>query len=326
MAHCTSTYGWGESCLPNSVLFRILCSPQFTAAPPNKSRGLPLNRYELLHATRDLSVRRFDHPPHEAHCDPEWEVASRWAIAFVRAGSFDVLLDGTPHQLSEGSVFLTRPGLEFRCQHADPCPSDVCLSIGFEPGAVSGAEHAWECAGWAARAAAPPRLAYVDRRMARAAADEDQFELERWALAALTALESDTRDPMARGHYAARRADVDAVVDSCRAIETDPISRRSIADRARNVGLTSTRLTHYFRRYLGVSPHQYVMRWRLAASAELLESGLGVSESCYRSGFENLSHFCRTFQRTFGVRASTWRTLAFRERRRKVQDLGTRRL
>jgi AraC-like DNA-binding protein len=62
-----------------------------------------------------------------------------------------------------------------------------------------------------------------------------------------------------------------------------------------------------------------VVRWRLAAAAALLDQGLGVSESCWRSGFENLSHFCRTFQRSFGARASTWRKLPLRERRRKVQ-------
>jgi AraC-like DNA-binding protein len=280
-----------------------------------------LNRYELLHATPDLSVNRFDHPPHEVHDDPDEEVARGWGIAFVRAGSFDVVVNGMRRQLFRGSVFLTRPGLEFRCQHGDRCPTDVCLSIRFDPGAVSGMEEVWERAGWSARESATPRLAYVDRRMARAAVNGDQFETERWALAALAALQADTNGPMSRGRYAARRGDVDAVVAVCRAIETDPISRRSIADRARDVGLTSTQLTHYFRRYVGASPHQYVVRWRLAVSTESLTSGLSVSETCYRSGFENLSHFCRTFQRTFGIRASAWRALTLRERRRKVQEL-----
>lgn len=251
-------------------------------------------------------------------------MATRWVIAFVRTGSFDVIVRGARRRLAEGSVFLQRPGLEFQCLHAEVCPADVCISVSFDPAAMSGAEEAWERAGWWTRASATPRLAYVDGRMVAAAVHADGFELERWALAALTALESDTREPIARGPYAGRRADVDAVVAACRAIETDPVSRRSIADRARDVGLTSTRLTHHFRRYVGVSPHQYVMRWRLATSADLLDAGLGVSESCYRSGFENLSHFCRTFQRTFGVRASTWRAVPLRERRRKVQDLVER--
>lgn len=292
--------------------------------PQRRYDRLSLNRYELLHATPDLSLNRFDHPPHEVHHDPEMEVASHWAIAFVRAGSFDVVVDGARRRLSQGSVFLMRPGLEFRCQHGEACPTDVCVSIRFEQAAVSGMEATWVRAGWAARESATPRLAYVDRRMAGAAANGDQFEMERWALAALTALHADTGDPLSRGRYAARRADVDAVIASCRAIEMDPVSRRSVADRARDVGLTSTRLTHCFRRYVGASPHQYVLRWRLAVSTESLASGMSVSESCYRSGFENLSHYCRTFQRTFGIRASLWHTLPCREKRRKVQDLTER--
>jgi len=284
-------------------------------------RSSPVNRYEVIHATADLSVSRFFHPPHEEHHDPELEVAGRWAIAFVRAGAFGVVVGGARHRLSEGSVFITRPGLEFRCMHGDQWPDDVCLSVGFEPAAVSGAEQAWEGAGWAARECATPRLAYVQGRMVGAVGDGDQFEMERWALDALTALQADTREPRARGHYTPRRAHVDAVIATCRAIEADPGLRRSIADRAGDVGLTSTRLTHFFRRYVGVSPHQYVMRWRIATAADLLDSGSSVSESCYRSGFENLSHFCRTFKRTLGPRASAWHALSLRERRRKVQDL-----
>ena len=281
----------------------------------------PLNRYQLLHATPDLAVNRFDHPPHEVHLDPEEEVSNRWAIAFVRAGSFDLTLNGERRRLSPGSVFLSRPGLSFHCRHAEECPTDVCISVAFDPKAVSGSEHAWERAGWAARTSATPRLAYVDGRMVMATAGADRFEMERWAIAALMALESDSRRPDVRGPYAPRSNDVEAVIATCRTIEADPAARRSIADRARDVGLTSTRLTHHFRRYVGLSPHQYVVRWRLAMSAEFLDSGFSVSDSCYRAGFENLSHFCRTFHRAFGVRASHWASLPLGERRRKVQDL-----
>jgi AraC-like DNA-binding protein len=285
-----------------------------------------MNRYTLLHSTPDLIVNRFDHPPHEVHSDPEREVASRWAVAFVQSGSFDIAVNRTRQTLSRGSVFVTHPGLEFQCLHADACPTDVCVSVAFEASAVSGLEHAWERAGWSARVSATPKLAYVHRRMARAVRANDPFEMERWALATLPALQADTQQGATRGPYAVRRSDVDAVVAVCRAIEADPTSRRSIAQRASDVGLPGTRLTYNFRRYLGVSPHQYVMRYRLGVAAELLSSGHSVSETCYRSGFENLSHFCRTFQRTYGVRASAWDTLPLRERQRKVQDMTGRRI
>ncbi len=282
-----------------------------------------MNRFEVLHETTDLAVRRFDHPPHETHHDPDHEVAERWAIAFVRSGHFDVIANGVRHPLTAGSVFITRPGLAFRCQHAEQCPTDVCISVGFDDRLDAAAPDLWDATSWVARPTASPRLAYVDRRLQQAVDRADQFEVERWALGAVAALQADRPHPGRRGPYAARPRELDAVVASCRAIEADPTVRRSIADRAREVGLTSAALSQAFRRYVGVTPHQHVLRWRLAAAADLLDSGVSVSDACYRSGFENLSHFCRAFQRTFASRASQWRTLPAREKRRKVQDKRT---
>jgi AraC-like DNA-binding protein len=277
-----------------------------------------VNRYETLFATADVSVSRFDHPPHEAHDDPDEEVATRWAIAFVQSGSFDVIEGTRCVRLQRGGVLLSRPGLRFSCRHHEAVPSDVCLSIAFEPGNVADAENVWMRAGRAFRRVATPRLAYVDRRLREAEAGADRFQLEQWALAALTALEADADAGRTRGRYAARGAALDAVVATCRTIEAEPWVRRSIAERARDVGWNSARLTRAFRHYLGMAPHAYVIRCRLAAATALLDSGMSVSETCFRSGFENLSHFCRVFRRTLGVRASRWRAVGQGEKRRKV--------
>jgi len=283
-----------------------------------------VNRYELLHATNDFSLSRFDHTPHEVHLDPEEEVGDRWSIAFVVRGSFDVAVGGERVQLGEGGVLLMRPGLRFRCHHAEHCPTDVCLSIGLDAAVVADVEGAWHRPGWSARPSATPRLAYIQRRVRDVSAHDDRFQIERWALAALTALEADLGDATTRGRYAARQADVDAAAAVSRSIESSPELRRSIAERARDVDLNGAQLTRVFHRYVGVSPHVYVMRCRLARAAELLDAGRSVSEACYGSGFENLSHFCRTFQRAFCIRASVWRTLGLRERRHRVRQLTTR--
>jgi AraC-like DNA-binding protein len=280
-----------------------------------------MNRFTLLSATADLTVSRFDHPPHGAHEDPEREVAAHWGLAFVDAGSFEVRLDGSSHRLAVGSVLLTRPGLEFACHHGEACPSDVCLVVRFDPAAVAELADPWYRPGALALRRATPRLSLVHRRLAVAVAAGDGFETERWGLATLTALTADTGRAPLRGAYRSRRADLDAVLAVCRAIEADPAARVSVASRAQAVQLTGTRLTHAFARYLGVSPHQYVVRWRLACAAELLDSGGSVSNSCYGAGFENLSHFCRTFQRVLGSRPSLWRTIGLSERRRKVQAM-----
>jgi transcriptional regulator GlxA family with amidase domain len=189
---------------------------------------------------------------------------------------------------------------------------------------VVGSEHAWARAEWHIRRSPTPRLAYVEQGIRNAAAGGDTFQLERWALAALTALGADADDGMTRGRYAARGTALDAVVATCRTIEKDPAARRSIADRASDVGLNSARLTRAFRRYVGMAPHAYVMRCRLAAAADLLDSGMSVSETCFRPGFENLSHVCRVLRRTLGVRESLWRTVGRAEKRRKVRELAGR--
>jgi AraC-like DNA-binding protein len=280
-----------------------------------------VNRSTQLFATDDLAIHRFDHPAEEVHHDPDDEVAEGWSIAFVTQGRFTIGTDQGPVALGVGGAFITRPGLSFRCRHPEPCPDDVCLSINFAPHAVGVADEAWARAGWVARRIPTPRLALVQGRLAEAARHRDTFQLERWGLAGLTALLSDTRGASRRGPYAPRRDDLDAVLATCRAIESAPAERRTIAARAREVGMTGPQLTHAFRRYLGVSPHRYVVRWRLREATCLLDAGASVSASCWRSGFENLSHYTRSFRRAFDLLPSAWSRLPVVERRRKVQAL-----
>jgi AraC-like DNA-binding protein len=278
-----------------------------------------MNHRTLLHASADAAVTQFDHPPHEAHEDPDREVSMHWGIAFVRGGSFDITVGDAKHQLVRGSLFITSPGLAFTCSHDCAYPDDVCVSLGFADASVLGFEHAWARAGWAARRVPTPRLAYVQTRLLESLDVHDAFATERWTIAALLALADDSLDQGVRGAYAPRAADIEAVVTTCRSIEAHPERRLSVADRARSVGMTSTQLTHAFRRYMRMSPHRYTLRCRLVKASSLLDMGHAVSQSCWDSGFENLSHFCRSFQRAFALRPSRWGQLTLTERRRKVQ-------
>jgi AraC family transcriptional regulator len=280
-----------------------------------------MNRYTELHTTADLSLRRFDHPPGAIHHDPDSEVAERWAVAFVRTGAFVLVHNGTSHRLQQGAVLLTSPGMRFRCTHDDAVPCDVCDSIAFTDAAVAGYEDLWRHGGWIVRADPPPRLAFVQRRLLDATTRADAFASERWALAALTALDSDRAMDRTRGPYRPRARDVDAVRAVCEAMERHPERALLIADHARAVHRTSPQLTHAFRRYVGVSPHQYLIRHRVAHAADRLAARQSVSDSCYAAGFENLSHFTRSFQRLLGCAPSHWQRIARDERRRKVQAL-----
>ena len=291
-----------------------------TTSPASGSSGSigaasSVNRSTTLLDAADLTVSRFDHPPHEVHDDPDREEGDHYGIAFVQEGCFGI---GT-EWLHPGAVLLTQPGVTVACRHDSSYPTDVCIAVRFDDVAAAPFAHAWARAGWQSRRRPTPRLALVQRRLALAIDAADEFAVERWSLGAMMALAAESQDARARGAYAPRATDIDAVVACCRTIERDPTARQLVAARARAVGMTSTQLTHHFRRYLGVSPHQYVLGWRLAAATELLDHGCSVSESCWRSGFDNLSHFCRSFLRALGVRPSAWRSLPPAERRRKVQ-------
>jgi AraC-like DNA-binding protein len=61
-----------------------------------------------------------------------------------------------------------------------------------------------------------------------------------------------------------------------------------------------------FRELSGTPPHQFLLSIRLREAARRLREGASVTEACYGSGFQNLSHFSRQFTRRFGVKPSLY--------------------
>ncbi len=68
------------------------------------------------------------------------------------------------------------------------------------------------------------------------------------------------------------------------------------------LGITPQYLSSVFSRYMGVSFSEYLRDKRLRyAAGLLLENKYNVTEICYKCGFENLSHFLRSFKKRYGV-------------------------
>jgi AraC-like DNA-binding protein len=80
--------------------------------------------------------------------------------------------------------------------------------------------------------------------------------------------------------------------------------------------LSSYHFLRVFSRVFGVTPHQYLIRRRLARAARLLASEpLGVTQIGMMVGFNDVSHFVRSFRRHAGKTPSQFRALARGERR-----------
>jgi AraC family transcriptional regulator len=77
---------------------------------------------------------------------------------------------------------------------------------------------------------------------------------------------------------------------------------------ARECGLSVGHFSHAFRRTLGVAPHEWLIRQRVALSKEKLrDDGLSLSDVATECGFSDQSHLTRVFRQAIGVSPGAWR-------------------
>ena len=75
----------------------------------------------------------------------------------------------------------------------------------------------------------------------------------------------------------------------------------SIKDLCDELFISQSTMLRLFRRYLGVSPHEYLEARRLAMARQLLKEGKNVTDTASLTGFTNTSVFIRLFHRRFGI-------------------------
>ena len=66
-------------------------------------------------------------------------------------------------------------------------------------------------------------------------------------------------------------------------------------------------LLRLFKRYYGLTPRQYLIDRRIAASKALLSDGRSVTEACFAVGFESLGSFSTLFKRKTGKTPTQYR-------------------
>jgi AraC-like DNA-binding protein len=82
----------------------------------------------------------------------------------------------------------------------------------------------------------------------------------------------------------------------------------TVAELARDVGLSRTVLSERFRHFLGDSPMAYLMRWRLQLGARALgATSHSVAQIASEVGYESEAAFNRAFKREYGLPPATYR-------------------
>jgi AraC family transcriptional regulator len=265
-----------------------------------------VNCSHSLAETPLVRVFRYDHPADEAHRDPSSELSDAPAVNFVESGSFELTVERRRWALSPATVFLTRPGVKYRYRHAEELPSDVCLSVRYSP--ELGAEALG--GGNGNRRTAPVRrltnrLSYLRWRLLRScAAAADTLETESIATDLLRAASGEAI-PARRSYRTGQLAWYAERIDRVRGIlEERYIETPTLAELAREAGMSVFHMARTFHDLVGASPHRYLVDIRLERAAERLRAGASVTPTCYAVGFADLSHFIRMFSRRFGVSPS----------------------
>jgi AraC family transcriptional regulator len=112
--------------------------------------------------------------------------------------------------------------------------------------------------------------------------------------------------PRASGGLPGRRLKL--IVDYIEEHLAQPIALRQLGELA---GMGTRHFERAFRQAVGVPPHAYVVRMRVARAQHLLlgEPRLPIDEIAMRAGFSSASHLSSTFRRQTGCSPTTFRRL-----------------
>ena len=200
--------------------------------------------------------------------------------------------------LGSGCVFLSRPNDVYRYAHLPDIEPDTCLSVTLCRSLCGEFTENLNCL-----PLVPPitnRLRFLQLQLGSIVRDDVGLGLEAFACELVdTVAEAPTNSHrLYRSNqlkwYAER-------IHSARErMDANPTDQHSLFHLSSHVAMSPFLFARVFRELIGVPPHKYLLHLRLARARTLLESGMSVTDTCYAAGFNNLSHFIRTFRKHFG--------------------------
>lgn len=270
--------------------------PTVASQPSSAHRSYrPLQRNSGLR----LTCCRCRAGPHDRPVDEQHQAFS---VTLVERGVFSYRSPAGSAVLGPGWLMLGNDGEGYTCSHEHSHgEGDDCVVLGLSAEAMDDLLSALGRSGTdkVFRRASLPAMPRVAALLRTLLVDGDEgFALEETALAVISTVQRALDD-----HQAPRPAALQSerALAAARDIESraaEPLSLDAVAAVA---GVSSFHLMRIFRRSIGVTPHQYLIRMRLLRAIELLrDSALPVTTIAYEAGWADLSNFIRTFQRQIG--------------------------
>jgi AraC-like DNA-binding protein len=235
------------------------------------------------------------------------------SIAAVVSGTFHYRTTQGSALLAPGAVLLGNIGRSFECSH-EHGSGDRCLSFHFTP-------DYWEQAMTAVPGVRrivfdgphlPPTASFLPvtagleaaREAGQAVVEETALEFAGAVLAHVGEIASLRPRPSIRDERRISEA-VRRIEQKAHELGSDELSLGALAQEA---GLSRYHFLRTFRRLVGMTPHQYVLRTRMnRAAVRLRLSDEPVSAIAFDAGFGDLSTFNRRFRTLMGASPSRYR-------------------
>lgn len=104
-----------------------------------------------------------------------------------------------------------------------------------------------------------------------------------------------------RPRPAGRPALVTGVSAARERMDDDPAASTTLADLARDAGLSRYQFLRAFTHFTGLPPHAYLLQRRVQQARRLVRAGVALADAAAASGFADQSHMTRCFTRNFGL-------------------------
>ncbi len=82
-----------------------------------------------------------------------------------------------------------------------------------------------------------------------------------------------------------------------------------VNDIAARLYMCERQLSRYTKRYLDMTPVEYLRKYRLTKARKMLQQGLSAKQVTYSVGFSSYSYFARCFKQEFGYTTKEFRAL-----------------
>ncbi len=91
-------------------------------------------------------------------------------------------------------------------------------------------------------------------------------------------------------------------------ISKDFINIKSISEIAKKCACSEKYLTECFKKQMGLTAYQYLIKTKLNNAKSILLSGGSVTSACYDSGFSDYSHFIQLFKKNYGITPNKYKS------------------